>query len=113
MKDAGVIEFMTTSFIRGLTWDNAIVIVDEGENMTFHEINSVMTRLGRNSRVIFTGDIPQSDLDGRRNGTCGMQQFLDVIDNMREFSSIEFSVTDIVRGDFVKAWITATQLTAA
>ena len=113
MKDAGLIEFMTTSFIRGLTWDNAIVIVDEGENMTFHEINSVMTRLGENSRVIFTGDIIQTDLDGRRNGTCGMKQFLDVIENMREFSSIKFSVGDIVRSEFVKAWITATQVAAA
>jgi len=113
MKDAGLIEFMTTSFIRGLTWDNAIVIVDEGENMTFHEINSIMTRLGENSRVIFTGDIIQTDLDGRRNGTCGMKQFLDVIDNMREFSLVEFSVSDIVRSNFVKAWITATQEAAA
>ncbi len=72
-----------------------------------------MTRLGENSRVIFTGDIVQTDLDGRRNGTCGMKQFLDVIDNMREFSSIEFSVGDIVRSAFVKAWITATQSAAA
>lgn len=113
MKDAGAIEFMTTSFIRGLTWDNAVVIVDEGENMTFHEINSIMTRLGRNSRVIFTGDIVQTDLDGRRNGTCGMEHFLNVIDNMNIFSSIEFFKEDIVRDDFVKAWITATELTAA
>ena len=113
MKDAGKIEFMTTSFIRGLTWDNAIVLVDEGENMTFHEINSIMTRVGENSRVIFTGDLVQTDLDGRKNGICGMKQFLDVIDTMHEFASIEFTVDDIVRSGFCKAWITATQLTAA
>ena len=113
MKDAGVIEFMTTSFIRGLTWDNAVVIVDEGENMTFHEIDSIMTRLGENSRVIFTGDLVQTDLDGRRNGVCGMKQFLNVVDNMDEFASIHFSVKDIVRSGFVKSWITASQQVAA
>ena len=72
MKDAGLVEFMPTSFIRGLTWDNAIVLVDEGENMTFHEIDSVMTRLGENSRVIFTGDMIQTDLDKRKNDVSGM-----------------------------------------
>lgn len=113
MKDAGVIEFMTTSFIRGLTWDNAIVIVEEGENMTFHEIDSIMTRIGENSRVIFTGDLVQTDLDGRRNGVCGMKQFLDVVDNIEGFASIKFDTSDIVRSNFVKSWIIASQQVAA
>jgi phosphate starvation-inducible protein PhoH len=111
MKDAGLIEFMTTSFIRGLTWDNAIVIVDEGENMTFHEIDSIMTRIGENSRIIFTGDIKQTDLDGKKNGSSGMKEALKVFDNMKEFASIQFNKHDIVRSDFVKSWIIATEET--
>jgi len=109
MKEAGIIEFMTTSFIRGLTWDNAIVIVDEGENMTFHEIDSIMTRIGENSRIIFTGDMKQTDLDGKKNGTSGMQQALKVFDNMENFTSLQFSKYDIVRSEFVKSWIIATE----
>lgn len=112
MKDAGLIEFMTTSFIRGLTWDNAIIIVEEGENMTFHEIDSVMTRVGENSRVIFTGDLVQTDLDGsRKNGACGMGRFLNVVDRMDAFASIKFTPDDIVRSHFVKSWIVASQET--
>lgn len=109
MKKAGKIEFMVTSYIRGLTWDNSIVIVDEGQNMTFHEINSVMTRLGDNSRVIFTGDLIQTDLDGsKKNGTCGMDKFLTVINNMDHFRSHKFTApNDVVRGEFAKSWITA------
>lgn len=109
MKDAGLIEFMITSFIRGLTWDNAIVIVDESQNMSFHEIDSVMTRIGKNSRIIFTGDIKQSDLDGKKNGISGMRDALKVFNNMKEFESIEFTKYDIVRSDFVKSWITASE----
>ena len=112
MKDAGLIEFMTTSFIRGLTWDNAIIVVDEGENMTFHEIDSIMTRIGENSRIIFTGDIRQTDLDGKKNGTSGMQEALKVFDRMEEFESIEFNKYDIVRSDFVKSWIIASEETS-
>ena len=113
MKDAGVIEFMTTSFVRGLTWDNAVIIVDEGQNMTFHEIDSIMTRMGQNSRIIVTGDVRQTDLDGRK-GTpvCGMGQFLKVVNNMREFSTLQFTVNDIVRSDLVKSWIMASEAVA-
>lgn len=110
MKDAGLVAFITTSFIRGITWDNAIVVVEEGQNLTFHEINSVMTRIGENTRVIFTGDIVQTDLDGsKRTGTCGMQQFLNVINAMNKFVPIQFTSSDIVRSDFVKEWIEASE----
>lgn len=111
MKSAGLIEFMTTSFIRGLTWEDAIVIVDEGQNMSFHEINSIMTRLGENSRVIFTGDLNQSDLT-RKYDASGMNRFLRVTKNMNEFDQIRFTLHDIVRSAFVKAWITATETIA-
>lgn len=113
MKEAGLIEFMSTSFIRGLTWDNAVVIVDEGENMTFHEIYSIMTRLGENSRVIFTGDLVQTDLDKRKNDVSGMAGFMDVIKNMSCFEDIKFTKHDIVRSGFVKSWIIAAEETLA
>lgn len=106
MKAAGIVQFHTTSFIRGLTWDNTIVVVDEGQNMDFHEINSLMTRIGQNSRVIFAGDIPQSDLR-KKYETSGMDKFLRVAKRMSDFSTIEFTREDIVRSDFVKRWITA------
>jgi len=109
MKDAEIIEFMTTSFIRGLTWDNAIIIIDEGENLTFHEINSVMTRLGKNSRIIFTGDIIQTDLDGKKHGTTGMIEAMKVFNIIEDFNCIEFTTDDIVRSDFVKSWIEASE----
>ncbi len=107
MKEAGAIEFMTTSFVRGLTWDNAVVIIDEGQNMTFHEINSIMTRIGHNTRIIFTGDTKQTDLDGRKLGCEGMTHALKVMKGMDNFQDVEFTKFDIVRSEFVKEWITA------
>lgn len=108
MKDAGLIQFMPTTFIRGVTWDNTIVVVDEGQNLTFHEINSIMTRLGNNSKIIFTGDLPQSDLS-KKNDVCGMDKFLKIIKDMRQFDDIEFTHHDIVRSEFVKSWIIASE----
>jgi phosphate starvation-inducible protein PhoH len=113
MKDAHLIEFMTTSFIRGLTWDNAIVVVDEGENMTFHEINSIMTRMGKNSRIIFAGDILQTDLDGKKHGISGMADALNVFYSMDDFACTQFTKDDIVRSSFVRDWIIATEDTLA
>lgn len=109
MKEAGIIEFVTTSYLRGLTWDNAIVIVDEGQNMVFEEINTVMTRLGENTRIIFTGDLPQTDLrDTRKRAeVTGMREYLNIIKRMESFSSVAFTKHDIVRGPLVKSWIIA------
>lgn len=108
MKEQGLIEFTSTSYLRGLTWDNAIVIVDEAENLTMHEIDNVMTRLGQNTRVIFTGDTKQSDLDGsKRLGQEGLTQAMRIFEDMEEFARIQFSCHDIVRGDLVKSWIMA------
>jgi len=109
MKEAGIIKFMTTSFIRGLTWDNAIIIVDEGENLTLHEINSIMTRVGKNTRVIFNGDIKQTDLDGKKHGSSGMDQAVRIFNRMSSFELIHFTQHDIVRSDFVKEWIIASE----
>lgn len=114
MKDAGLIEFHSTSFLRGLTWDNAIVIMDETENFTFHEIDSVMTRLGNNTRVIVTGDVKQTDLDGSRKlGAEGLTKAKEVFCSMDSFSCIEFTEHDIVRGPLVKSWIIACNAVAA
>jgi len=109
MKDAGMIEFMSTTFLRGLTWDNAVVVVDEGQNMTFHEINTIMTRIGTNTRIIFTGDIKQSDLGMRRGDVSGMAKAIDVFRRMEKFDCIEFNRHDIVRSEFVKSWIVASE----
>lgn len=104
MKDAGLVEFCTTSYVRGLTWDNALIIIDECQSATFHEINSVMTRIGKHSRIIIAGDIPQTDL--RKKGeTSGFDQLVAVAKYMKMFSVINFSHMDIVRSDFVRSWI--------
>ena len=111
MKEANLVRFLTTSYIRGITWDDAIVIVDEGQNMTEHEINSIMTRIGHNSRIIFTGDLAQNDLiNGKRTEKTGMKRLLKVIENMSEFSSVCFTTKDIVRSEFVKSWIIANEI---
>jgi phosphate starvation-inducible protein PhoH len=107
MKEADVVRFCTTSYVRGLTWDNAIIIIDEGQNMSFHEIDSIVTRLGQNSRLIFAGDQRQSDLHNRRNEQSGMDTFIKVTERMPSFSVIHFTKHDIVRSAFVKSWICA------
>lgn len=107
MKDAGLVEFCVTSYIRGLTWDDAVVVVDETQNMTFHEINSIMTRLGQNSRIIMVGDTAQSDLKGKRVEQTGMDRLLEVANRMESFDVVHFTKHDIVRGDVVKSWIVA------
>jgi phosphate starvation-inducible protein PhoH len=106
MKDAGKVHFSVTSFIRGLTWDRAIVIVDEAQNMNFHELNSIMTRLGEYSRIIVVGDLPQTDLRSRHEET-GFDKFIQVANRISSFSVIKFTSNDIVRSEKVKNWIVA------
>ena len=107
MKKRHKVKFIPTSFVRGLTWDNAVIIVDEIQNMTFYEINSVVTRLGVNAKLIIIGDQIQSDLYRRNNDQSGMQDFLKVVRLMDEIDHITFTSNDIVRCAFVKAWICA------
>jgi phosphate starvation-inducible protein PhoH len=108
MKATGVIEFCTTSYLRGLTWDNAIVIVDEGQNMRFDEINTIMTRVGKYTRLIFVGDLTQTDLH-RANDCSGMIDLLKILPSLPSFNTIRFTHHDIVRSEFVKQWIVATE----
>ena len=107
MKKRNKVKFIPTSFVRGLTWDNSVIVVDEIQNMTFYEINSVVTRLGVNSKLIIIGDQIQSYLYRRNNDQSGMQDFLKVVNMMDEIDHITFTSRDIVRCAFVKAWICA------
>lgn len=104
MKDAGLVHFCTTAHLRGLTWDNAIIVVDEVQNMTWEEIDSIVTRVGQNTRLIMCGDSKhQKDLSGKEH--TGFAEMLCVIDRMKIFSEVTFTHHDIVRSDFVKQWI--------
>ena len=94
----------STSFLRGTTLDNAIVIVDECQNLNFHELDSIMTRVGQDSKVCFCGDINQSDLQ-RTNERNGILDFQRILENMEEFSMVEFGVEDIVRSGLVKSYL--------
>ena len=108
MKAAKLIEFESTSFIRGMTWNNAMIIVDEPQNMTLHEFDSVITRAGEDSRIIVVGDIRQNDLENSRKETSGFKDVLRIMEAMpEEFSMVRFYPQDIVRGALVKAWIMA------
>ena len=106
LKNKGVVEFMTTSFVRGITINDAVIFVDEFQNMTPSELHSVFTRIGRNCKVIFAGDIKQNDLNPRKEES-GFKDFFKVIDRMHAFDVIEFTRDDIVRSDIVKSYIIA------
>jgi phosphate starvation-inducible protein PhoH len=101
LKKKQALFFMTTSYMRGITLTDCTIFVDETQNMTFHELDSIITRVGENCRIIFCGDFKQADL--KKNG---MHQFISVIKEMEEdFDIIEFTSDDIVRSDFVKRYI--------
>lgn len=104
LKDQGVIQFFSTSFIRGLTLNDCIIIVDEFENLNFHELDSIITRMGKNSKIIFCGDYTQSDFT-KSNERNGCLDFMKILKQMKHFEFIEFGVEDIVRGDTVKEYI--------
>lgn len=100
LKQKGIISFLTTSYIRGTTFNDSVIIVDECQNMTFHELDSIITRVGRNCRIIFCGDFFQADLKNN-----GLNDFMKIIKAMAEFDFIEFGINDIVRSDFVKSYL--------
>lgn len=108
LKQKNGIEFISTSFVRGITMNNCYVIVDEVNNMTFHELDSVITRIGKGCRVIFCGDFRQSDLtkDQERNG---LKDFMRVIGKLNDFVHVDFLEQDIVRSKLVKEYIIARQ----
>ena len=104
LKTQGTIDFWSTSFIRGTTFDNAIIIVDEYQNLNFHELDSIMTRVGQDSKIMFCGDATQSDLT-KTNERNGIMDFMRVLRIMPSMDIIEFGVEDIVRSGLVKEYI--------
>lgn len=104
LKQRGDIEFITTSFIRGVTLNNSIIIVDEIANMTLHELDSIITRVGKNCRIIFCGDFRQSDFV-KENDRSGLKKFLEITKHMKSFEFIDFQREDIVRSAMVKDYI--------
>lgn len=106
LKNKKLVNFITTSFIRGTTINDSVIIVDEVENMTFHEIDSVITRVGKNCRIIFCGDFRQSDLQ-KSEDRNGLLKFMDIVDKLRNFGYIEFEQDDIVRSGLVREYIIA------
>lgn len=106
MKAAGKLQFMVTSFVRGLTFDNAIIIVDECQSATFHELYSVVTRVGENSRLILCGDSKQDDLHAQRGtNRSGISDLAKVMSGIDTVSCVQFTENDIVRSGFVKEFI--------
>lgn len=104
--EQGHIEFVSTSFIRGMSFDDCIIIVDEMQNMSFEELDTVMTRVGYRSKIIFCGDYRQTDLK-KGNDKSGLFKFFDIAHHMGAFTRIEFTPADIVRSSLVKDYILA------
>jgi|TARA_X000001382_G_C3171017_1_gene179471 predicted ribonuclease YlaK len=105
LKSQGTISFWSTSYIRGTTFDNAILIVDEFQNLNFHELDSIITRVGENSKIMFCGDATQTDLV-KLTEKNGIIDFMRILGNMPSFDIIEFQAEDICRSGFVKEYIT-------
>jgi predicted ribonuclease YlaK len=106
LKAQETVSFWSTSFLRGTTLDKAIVIVDECQNLNFHELDSIITRVGEDTKILFCGDARQSDLQ-RSNERSGIIDFQRILQQMKEFSLIEYGVDDIVRSGLIKSYLIA------
>ena len=106
LKAQGTISFWSTSFIRGTTMDRAILIIDEFQNLNFHELDSIITRVGEDTKIVFCGDATQSDLV-KSNEKNGIVDFMRILRLMPSMDIIEFGIEDIVRSGFVKEYLTA------
>ena len=104
LKAQESVTFWSTSFIRGTTLDDSIIIVDESQNLNFHELDSIMTRCGENCKIMFAGDVAQTDLI-KTNDKNGILDFQKIIHRMPEFDLIEFDINDIVRSGLVKSYL--------
>jgi phosphate starvation-inducible protein PhoH len=109
LKQKNMVEFTTSSFVRGLTFDNSIIIVDECQSMTLHELDSIITRVGECSKIIFCGDTKQDDLATNRHkmDVSGLPEFIQVLEKIPSFRVINFGINDIVRSGLVKEYILA------
>ena len=106
LRNQGSIDFWSTSFLRGITLDRAIIIVDEFSNLNFHELDSITTRVGQDSRIIFSGDYTQSDLV-KANERTGVLDFMKITQAMSSFTCTEFGINDIVRSGFIRDYLIA------
>ena len=106
LRAQDTIKFWSTSFLRGTTLDNAIIIVDEFQNLNFHELDSIITRIGEDSKIYFCGDASQSDLQ-KTNERNGIIDFMKIVRSMPSFNLIEFGINDIVRSGLVKEYLIA------
>ena len=104
LKSQGSLYFLSTSFLRGLTFDNSIIIVDECQNLNFHELDTIITRVGQDSKIMFCGDFSQTDLV-RNNEKNGLHDFMRILEEMNEFNCTEFTIGDIVRSGFVRSYL--------
>jgi len=109
LKSKGMMQFMTSSFVRGLTFDNTIIIVDECQSMTYHELDTIITRVGESSKIVFCGDTKQDDLEISKNraDVSGLVDFLKVLKSIDLFDCIQFTPNDIVRSGLVRDYILA------
>ena len=107
LKEQGYARFISTTAVRGISIEDSIVIVDECQNLTWHELYSIMTRIGQRSKIIFVGDVLQSDLIKSKYDVSGLLDFLQVARTMQEFSEITFTSADIIRSSLVKSFILA------
>ena len=104
LKQKNYVEFLTTSFVRGTTFRNCVLLIDEINNMSFHELDSLITRVGPNCRIVFCGDYRQSDLKTNEERS-GLKQFIKILNTIRSFTHFEFDINDIVRSGVVKEYI--------
>ena len=104
IKAQGSFYFLSTSFLRGLTFDNTIIIVDECQNLNFHELDTIITSVGQDSKIFFCGDFSQSDLT-KMHERNGLMDFLQILQEMEEFNCVEFNIGDIVRSGFVRNYL--------
>lgn len=109
LKEKGIITFMSSSFVRGLTFNNAIIIFDEAQNANADELRSVMTRVGEGSKILFCGDTKQDDLKAgkNKNDKSGLGKFIEIIEHMGDIPIVKFDRDDIVRSGIVKRFIIA------
>jgi phosphate starvation-inducible protein PhoH len=106
LVEQGMVQFMITSFVRGITMDNSIIIVDEAQNLTDMELNSIITRVGLRSKILFCGDFRKTDLNTKKD-ISGLKKFIGIAKMMKSFDIIEFGVDDIIRSEIVKEYIIA------
>jgi phosphate starvation-inducible PhoH-like protein len=111
LRRTGKLEFKSTSFLRGGKIDRAVILVDEIQNMTFQELDTVITRVGPSSRIIFSGDFGQSDLLHAKDRE-GLAEFVRILDTMAEFDHVNFTVDDVVRSGLVKSYLVAKERNA-